>query len=149
MNIRTIIIAIALLAPVAALAVLAQQADTPGKAAHGKDNSAKLENLSTAPAALPPTSGEQQATRARPASLEEAKARLKQRLADLEKMTPEQWEAEQKGKQQRPGRRTWDQLTPEEQLKVMERRQEKNKRLPDVPGKTANPPAELPTATKP
>jgi hypothetical protein len=138
MDTRTILIIAALAAPLAGLAVLAQNA-TPTP----KNNTAKTDDLSTSVAT--PERGKAKAPQKpfanAPQSLDEAKKRLRQRLADLEKMTPEEWEAEQKEREKalrKMKRAAWENLNPDQKLKRMGA-PKREPRLPDLGPVTADP----------
>jgi hypothetical protein len=90
MDKRTILIVIALVLPLVALLFLSQTGNQPAPPAE------KPGTVTATPNRLPATDGiARNNPRRPPASLEEARQRVKQRLQDLEKMTPEQWEQEQ------------------------------------------------------
>lgn len=162
MDKRTLLIIAALLLPVVMVVVLAQlgepsapdantalrQEQAPPKpAAEAKP----LKGRSRAPNTLPaiedkPNAAvtEQRAARSPfprpPRNLAEARARTKQRLADLEKMTEEEWQAEMAQKQRDQER--WMRMPPERKMQMLEKQQQKQQ-LRDAE-KMVNPEAALP-----
>jgi hypothetical protein len=103
MDKRTLLIIIALVLPLVALGFLAQgekkESPAPGPIA-APGNITKSPAVSAAPSRLPATDGI--ARPHPPATLEEARIRVRSRLAELERMTPEQWQAEQATKVRGP-----------------------------------------------
>ncbi len=159
MNIRVALIIIALLAPVAVLSVLAQQA--------GHEPEAKPpEQVNNKPPSGPKSTPAQASADAdawkQPANVQEARERARRRLAQLEKMTEEQWQAEQRQKQeaaqkvlqqhqnQKPPakqakRGKWDKMTPEQKIDTVLRKQQKidGGRAAEITPIPASPPGDL------
>ncbi|MFO0389390.1 MAG: hypothetical protein ACK502_06695 [Alphaproteobacteria bacterium] len=143
MNLRAVLIIFALLTPVLALSTIAQQADTlpPPPAPASKNANSSQPNAPIDP-------------RRPPATLEEAKERLRRRLADLEKMTEGEWQKEQKRKHQELQKKSpnkWDALTPEQKIDSVINRQKKidEGRAKDIPSTPAKPAGELSPPAKP
>ncbi len=155
MNIRTAAIILALFAPVAALSVLAEQASNQPdekpveakKQADDKPVSSQMSTPSPAPAAK--NAGPWKP----PANVVEARERAKRRLAQLEKMTDEEWQAEQRNRRLPPPppakpkkkQSKWDSFTPEQKINALVRRQEKldGGRAPEIQREPAKPVSDL------
>lgn len=150
MDIRTILIIIALIMPLVVLGVLTQRnteppPPPPDAAAAAKPPAPKPtpggRAASSVPNKLPPTTGAPAAAVppapaavGLPANKQEALARLKKRMANIESMSDEQWAEEMKRLEE--AQKTWMPLlpTPEEQKAVAP-----VARQPDVPGAPAAP----------
>ncbi len=114
---------------IAAFIVLA--AITQAQAAE-PDTTPNEPGLSIAPVILPPLDGDGQDTDAAvpgamPKTLDEAIDRAKKRLEKLEKMTPEEWQAERKKRMD--ARIKWNNMTPERQQEFLKRHQDIQRKM--------------------
>ena len=121
MDKRTLLIIIALLLPLVALAFLSQNGGDRPRPPSTQAAADKPGGMTPAPSAVDAP----QPPKRPPANLEEAKARLRQRLADLEKMNEAEWQADRAAKRQRG--RTLPPLEP---------------RMPEKQGDPASPPVD-------
>lgn len=136
---RSIIIIVALFSPLAVIALAAEKIKPAPAIYHNPKDAAKLQKkVKPAPKAddtVPdvPRSG----------SLEAEKERLRKRIAELEKMSENEW---QKSKQERINfNEKWTKLPPEKRLEAIEKlREKKGGRLPEPELRPARPQSELP-----
>ena len=164
MNTRAIIIILALSAPVATLLFMTNQAEVlPKPRENPQDNAAKAK-MSHDPQNQPQAANSGPRRVRPPATLDEAKDRLRRKLADLEKMTAEEWEEEQRCKmdnamhinRQQPtaSRRPWDSMTPEQKIDLMAKHQKEldagkaKERAPEIVREEAKPQSNFPAPAK-
>jgi len=101
MNIRTLLILIALTLPVIAIVFIASRAPEIPVADAPKASALEPGGVTAMPRRLPPTDLKARPRRKappQPMSLEEAKSRVKDELDRLKKLSPEEWEAEQRNR---------------------------------------------------
>lgn len=99
MNVRNLLIIIALALPVAAIVLIASRSPEVPIAEAPQVRKLEPGGISTAPRRLPPTDLKARPRRGgppKPLSLDEAKNRVKEELERLQRLSPEEWEAEQR-----------------------------------------------------